>query len=78
MESLFDDNECYTEDANELDIKVSRLLKPIVKEYLKYGYSSREVENILVNSVTMTCIEARLGKQVKRAKERRANAKKNL
>ena len=71
MTSLFDENECYTQESTDLDIKVSLFLKPIVKEYLEKGYSTRDIESVLLCAVNMTCVEERLRGQVKRSKERR-------
>lgn len=76
MKSLFDDNECYTEEAVKLDNEMSSLIKPVVKRYIEMGYSTREIENIIITGVTMVAVEERLHSQVKRSKAKR-HAKNN-
>jgi hypothetical protein len=75
MTSFFDDNESYTKEATDLDTKVSRLLKPLVKEYVEMGYSTRDIEAVLLSAVNMTCVVERLSGQSKRFKESKVGKK---
>ena len=76
MKSLFDENECYTNEANDLDKKVGNFIRPIVKRMVEMGYSTREAESVILCAVNMTCFEERLGKQIKQSREKR-NFEKN-
>lgn len=78
MNTLFDDNECYTNEANDLDKEVSNFIRPIVKRMVEMGYSTREAESVILCAVNMICVEERLGKQIKKSKERRNFEKNNI
>ncbi len=57
-----DPGETYTEDASALDDKVRTLLAPVFTEYIKKGYSARELHFIFVGAVwdlvSMQCLLA--------------------
>lgn len=51
QKSLFDRGHCYTMDAMLLESSAMRLLVPLFGEYLKKGYSPREISHILSGAV---------------------------
>jgi len=49
--SLFDKDHRYTSDADSLEVAAFRALAPIFADYLKKGYSPREISHILSSAV---------------------------
>lgn len=78
MNSLYNEYECYTEEANDLAKEIHNAIYPIVKKYCKMGYSTREIESIVITEAQMVTICARLDRQQRKVKEKRENAKSNL
>lgn len=53
---LFDEKEKYTEEAMHLDSLVNQALRPIIYEYIGYGYSIREIIHIIaMAALTLEC-----------------------
>ena len=68
---LFDENEHYTEEANEICSEFNMLTAPFFNKYLE-SYSIREIEYLIDSEVRETCIMARLKKSAEIAKARNA------
>ena len=51
MKNLYNDNEDYTAAASEVDRKVYDALKPIFDDFIKRGFSRREVSYTMQNAV---------------------------
>ena len=60
MKDLFDHNDRYTPDANRLLDHAIVWIKPIVKEWTREGYSSRDIQTVLIEAVIDACIDHRL------------------
>jgi hypothetical protein len=50
--SLYTESESYTIDAADLDRNTGIALKPLFDEYIKKGYSIREITNIIGSCVS--------------------------
>ena len=68
MKSLFEKNECYTDEANDLAREIHDVISPIVKKYCKMGYSTREIEAIVGTEAQMVVLCERLGRQQEKFK----------
>jgi hypothetical protein len=52
MNSLYDKNWRYTIDADRLDRAVNAAIQPIFQEFLKEGFSPREISHLIQQVVT--------------------------
>lgn len=50
-ESLYDDDYRYTALADGLDARVRAALQPIFDEYVKFGFSPREISHLIQTTV---------------------------
>lgn len=48
---LFDEDYRYTIDAQELDKETIQKVEDLFDEYVKYGYSPREIEYIMYSAI---------------------------
>lgn len=58
----------YTDDANQLDLEASNLVRPLFKKYVDLGYSPREIAQIIAVAAHMEECEILLEMGSKRAK----------
>jgi hypothetical protein len=63
MKRLFDERDMWTDHALDLERSASSLLEPLVKEYLDAGYTSHDVELVLMNTVSIMLCKERLGRR---------------
>lgn len=47
----------YSQEAHDLDRRVSELLRPVIDEYTKRGASPREIEYVVDAAVQLLCLE---------------------
>lgn len=67
MKSLFNDNETYSKDGNDLDTLTRNKIQPLIEEYFDKGYSIRDIGIIITTSVGTLISELILRHQVKLA-----------
>ena len=68
---LFNEYEAYTDDANEIDTRVTEAIFPIIQYYKLQGYALREIEQVVTHAVTgMMCEEILRATMAKRKIER--------
>lgn len=53
MKSLYDKKDRYTEEASHLDSETCRHLYPLMREYVKLGYSAREIAHVITNAISV-------------------------
>lgn len=58
--SLFGEKEGYTDEAEELDRKVTAAIAPIFEEFVDKGYKIREIEYIMQKAVLNISLESLL------------------
>lgn len=51
MKSVYDENDRYGVDANRLDQATHQLLKPLFEEWVKNGFSVRQISHVMQGSV---------------------------
>ncbi len=51
MKTFYDSDERYNEIAQSLDREVLKVLEPIFKRWVKYGYKARDISKIMSDSV---------------------------
>jgi len=72
MKSLYhEEYHTYLPRANELDIEVTEILRPVFEKYMEEGYSPREVSQIMGTSIAMIECEYLLDRNNKIAKAKR-------
>jgi len=72
----------YLDAGRELDMEVSKLLRPTFEKYIKLGYSPHEIEQVMGTAVTMlscSIIMERTNKREQKAfKKRMAEVKQEI
>lgn len=52
MKNLYNEkDETYSEETSELDYKVNAAIQPIFDEYVKLGYSIRQISHVMLNTI---------------------------
>lgn len=69
--SLFTEDEAWTQEANDLALKISGLLKPIFQEFSEMEYPLREVTTVIYNETLKLEIVTRAMAGIKKRKEKK-------
>ena len=69
MKSLFNEFEAYTEAGGELSEEVHNLITPLVTKWVEKGYNTRDIGEIINNSVTLVLIALRVKRTFLNEKE---------
>lgn len=52
MKDLYrEKDETYLEAANELEMKTTEVIQPVFNEYVKLGYSIRQISHVMASAV---------------------------
>ncbi len=73
LKSLFNDYLSYTEEGNEFSKEVSKLLVPLIKEWLDLGFSPRDMQNIITSVATLEVASVIIRRACEMKKEERKN-----
>ena len=60
--------EHLNDEGRQLDRNFSEILKPLINEYVDNGYSTIEIEHVLVGNITLRMAEVRMKRGFKIAR----------
>ena len=72
MKRLFDDNSKYIQEANNLDLEVTKVIGPIVKKWVGEGFCPRDIFYVITGAVTSDVLGSILQNDYERYKARKA------
>ena len=62
MKHLFNDDDRYTQEAQDLHAEVSNAIVPIIKKYSDMGYSVRDIQYVVQGAGFDACLDIMIGK----------------
>jgi hypothetical protein len=68
---MFDENDRYSDEANEISMRASRCLRPIITEFGDAGYSVRQISVVLIEAVHEATLDYLLSEQRKETNKHR-------
>lgn len=61
MKRLFQEDERYSSEGDQFDARIEAAIRPIVEEYATEGYSTRDLQLILLNAAIGVGLDAVIG-----------------